>query len=165
MAGGRPKKGLHEFQDIIESWRTEGVEKNIILQRLQDEHGTTVSMSTLTRELRAWKNRVIQRMDEELSDDLREEIIHSFHQIGSSDKAILQLLRTKGHNIQPKRFQRIRTHLGLHRRAKTTEEKQLQINECRTWLQQEFAKSGLLRDWGMSYVYDEAKEAGYLFSR
>ena len=152
--GGRPPKSLDIYRLQIAAWIQEKVPHEEILRRLNEHE--RVSTSTYYHRIRAWDLQKNQRLRGSPSKNAELESIKRritelvYHQAppkgrgGITDKEILEILLAEGHSSASLRtIMRIRRDLGIVRRVKKPEKKQLADAEVRDFLEQELASGNL----------------------
>ena len=112
---GRPKVDLEPYKDFILGQYRRGVTRDHILSQLRSEHGVKIGKTLLYERLREWEEPVRQQRTRD-SDALRQSLEDEFFTTGSSDKELLEYLRSLGFQISRGGLVKLRLALGLRRR-------------------------------------------------
>ena len=112
--GGRPTKGLEEYQnDILHQLYTLKWKQHEVITWLADNVDLVIDPRTLRRYLKKWGAPQQDRTED--SEELRQRIRVVLCRAGASDKEMLQCLQSDGFTVTLRGFIRIRKELGYKR--------------------------------------------------
>lgn len=116
---GRPKKGIEEHRELIETAWDSGSSLPEILKLVNDElaaKNQKCAVRTLERRLHSWGRR--RRHHITVSDDLVDRVRLHFFKHGLDDAAIVRALRSEGRDITVHALKSIRWQHGMKRRIR-----------------------------------------------
>jgi hypothetical protein len=154
---------LDRFKESIIQQRKDGATISSIIEYLRLEHGISVSRTTLTGKLSCW-DATPKQVRTVVTDQLRQEIRHSFLQLGLSDKHCLARLEREGFRISLGGLRRLRKEEGLVRRLSPDQIQQIE-HDLRLFFKHEQYRENVVKRMGRGSLRVHMRQSGFVASR